>query len=322
MVNTGYPVAFVAMTTISLFVQIIVGFSKVHRQGYLRPIAENRFCIDRQAARSFFVVAGTLMVGGIVAAISLLTIRALIVQHSGIEEAGIFNVAWVICVVYPTVVLNSFAAYYLPKLSQTKDVRERSELMNKVFKLTMIIMVPLELLALVLKPLMINVLYSDEFYPSLIMLRWMMVGIYLRITAQTFAMPMLSSADMKTFFWTGNLQYLCLAVFSFISVAHFDGLEFIGVGYVIVYGAYMVYSLHYATSKHRFAVELRLMAAWFVGLGLIVAASLSTWRDIHVDLALVLTFLIAGVIYAAMSITKRERKKIMALLKQTLSSRH
>ena len=323
MVNTGYPVAFVAMTTISLLAQVMVGFSKAYRQGYLHPIVANRFRIriEKQASRSFFIVAGTFMIGSVVASVCLLSIRALIVQHSGIGEAGIFNVAWVICVVYPTVVLNSFAAYYLPKLSQTKDVQERSDLMNKVFRLTMIIIVPLELLAMVLKPLMINVLYSEEFYPSLLMLRWMIVGIFLRVTAQTFAMPMLSSADMKTFFWTGNLQYISLVGFSLLSIVYYGGLEVIGIGYVAIHGGYMVYSLHYATSKHGYIVQPRLMAAWFVGLALIVAASVSTWHDTSVNMMVTLGFLAAGILYVTLSTTKQERNKTKELLVQALSSK-
>jgi hypothetical protein len=183
----------------------------------------------------------------------------------------------------------------------------------------MIIIVPLELLAMVLKPVMINVLYSEEFYPSLLMLRWMIVGIYLRITAQTFAMPMLSSADMKTFFWTGNLQYISLVGFALLSIVYYGGLEVIGIGYVAIHGGYMVYSLHYATSKHGYLVQPRLMAAWFIGLALIVTASVSTWYDTSVNMMVTLGFLVAGILYVTLSTTKQERNKTKELIVQALS---
>lgn len=321
MVDTGYPVAFVAMVTISLAVQVLAAYSKVHRGGYTRSVIANGFRprIESQAARSFFAVAGTMMVGSIVASISLLFIRALVAQHGGIEEAGIFNVAWIICVVYPTVILTSFATYYLPRLSQAADLDERNDLMNKVLRLTTILIVPLELLAIVLKPLMIDVLYSDEFHPSLIMLRWMILGVFLKATAQVFAMPMLSSVDMKTYFWTGNLQYVGFVLFAILSVMYFGGLEIIGVGYVVVHGAYFVYSLRYAISRHGYVIQPKYMTAWFAGLALIIVSSLMTWHDSSVNLAMTLFFMVCGLLYVALSVTKHERGKAGELILRTLS---
>jgi O-antigen/teichoic acid export membrane protein len=277
--------------------------------------------IEKQTALSFFSVAGTMMIGGIVASISLLFIRALITQYDGISEAGIFNVAWVICVVYPTVILSSFLTYYLPRLSQTKDLDGRCNLMNKVFKLTTILMVPMELLTIVLKPLMIDVLYSDEFQPSLNVLRWMIVGAYFRATAQVFSMPMLSSVDMKTYFWTGSLQYVGIAAFAVLSIVHFGGLELIGVGYVVIQGAFTIYALHYARSRHGYSADSRTTYAWFIGLVLIVAASLLTWQDTCVDAAVALLFIVGGLSYMALSITREERAKVHNLLVQTLLSK-
>ncbi|UCE90808.1 MAG: oligosaccharide flippase family protein, partial [Methanobacteriota archaeon] len=304
MVDTGYLVAFVAMTTASIFVQVSIGLSKVIRHGYLRAIVANgfRFRIRKQAARSFFVVALTMMVASIVASVSLLLVRALIVQYDGIEEAGFFNVAWVICMVYPTIVLSSFGAYYLPKLSQTKNHRERSELMNKVFRLTAILIVPLELLVVVLKPLLIDILYSGEFYPSLLMLRWMIIGIHLKAATSVFAMPMFSFADMRTYFWTSSLWHIGLVGFTIMAVAHFESLEMIGVGYVVVYALYLVYSLHYARTQHGYAAERRPVITWIVGMFMVVGASLITWSDTSINLYVVAAVVIGGLLYLAFSV--------------------
>lgn len=321
MVNTGYFVAFVAMITLSISAQIVIGFSKAYRHGYLHPIVANgcRFRIRKDAAHSFFVVAGTMMITSIVASVSLLFVRALVVQYGGMADAGIFNVAWVICMAYPMVILHSFSTYYLPTLSQTKNEGDRSLLMNDVFRLTTILIVPLELLVIVLKPLMIDVLYSEEFYPSLVILRWMLVGIHLKAASWVFAMPMFAFADMRTHFWTGNLWYVGFVGFSILAVMYVGDLELIGVGFVVVYGAYLLYSMHYASSRHGFSVERRSMITWTVGLALVIAASALTWYETRVDLLTASVFLIVGVLYLAFSVTRQERGKAKNMLTQALT---
>jgi len=321
MVNTGYPVAFVAMITLSLSAQIVVGFSKAYRHRYLHPIITNgfRFRLRKDAARSFFAVAGTMMITSVVASVSLLLVRALVVHYRGMADTGIFNVAWVICMAYPMVILNSFSTYYLPKLSQTRGKEERNKLMNDVFRLTTILIVPLELLVIVLKPLIIDVLYSEEFYPSLVILRWMLIGIHLKAASWVFAMPMFSYADMRTHFWTGNLWYVGFVGFSLLSVVYMDTLEIIGVGFVVAYGVYLVYSMHYASSRHGFSVDRRSLTAWIVGLSLVVTASVATWNDIKVDLIIALAIALVGVSYLVFSVTQQERRRVKDVVIQTLT---
>lgn len=321
MVDTGYYVAFVAGMTLSLSAQIVVGFSKLHKHGYLRPISSNGFRphLSRGAARPYFAVAGTLMITSIVASVGLLLVRALIVQYRGMADAGIFNVAWIICMAYPLVVLGSFSTYYLPKLSQAKGRDERCNLMNDVFRLTTVLLVPLELLVIVLKPLMIDILYSEEFYPSLVILRWMLVGIHLKAASWVFAMPMFSYADMKTHFWTGNLWYAGFVGFSLLSIVHMDTLEIIGVGFVIVYAAYLLYTMHYAESRYGFLVDRRSLITWIVGLSLVVIASLATWNEVVVDPTAASVFVLLGVAYIGLSVTRQERRRAMNMLKQALT---
>lgn len=320
-VNTGYHVAFVAMITLTLLTQIVVGFFRAHRYGYLQAIVENgfHFRLRRTAARSFFAVAGTMMITSVVATASLLFIRALIVQYYGVAGAGIFNVAWVVCMAYPAVILGSFGTYYLPKLSQTRDQEERSRLMNDVFRLTTVLLVPLELLVIVLKPLMIDILYSEEFYPSLVILRWMLVGIHLRAASWVFAMPMFSYADMKTHFWTGNLWYVGFVGLSLLSIVHMDTLEIIGVGFVVVYVAYLLYTIHYARFRYGFSVDRGSLIAWIVGLTLVVMASVVTWNEVEVDLTTASVFVLLGVAYLGLSVTKQERRRVGEMLKRALT---
>lgn len=318
--DTGYYVAFVGMMTIAFALQIVVALAKIRREKYLHPIAANglRFRLTRAATRPYFAVAGTMMITSIVASVGLLAVRALIVQYRGVADAGIFNVAWVVCIAYPALILGSLGTYYLPKLSQTEDREKRNRLMNDVFRLTTVLLVPLELLVIVMKPLVIDILYSEEFYPSLVILRWMLIGVHLKAASWVFAMPMFSYADMKTHFWTGNLWYIGFVGFSVLSVVYLDTLEIIGVGFVVEYAVYMLYSVHYARSRHEFSAEWQSLATWIVGLMLVVTASFVTWHQTEVDPITAMVFVAAGVSYLALSVTKQERAKAKNLLAQTL----
>lgn len=309
--ESGYPIAFVGMMTVSFSIQIIVALSKAHHRGYLGQVAGNRtrFHIKKEVAKTFFTMAGTLLITGTVASISLLLVRALIVRHGGLADAGVFNVAWVICMAYPMIILGSFGTYYFPTLSQMSVQHDRVTLMREVFQFSTILFVPLEILMIVFKPLVVDILYSEDFYSSLSLLRWMLVGVYLKAASWVLAMPMFAFADMKTHFWTGNLWYVGFIGFSFLGVAIIGNMEIIGVGFVVVYAMYFGYSLHYAHSRHGFELDRTSMVLWISGLAMIILVSAQTWFKTDTDLISAFIWSMAAACYLVLSLMGREKNR-------------
>jgi len=314
--NTGYPIAFVGMLTMWLSAQIAISLARNYRKGYLRPIWSQglRPKIDRASASSFFNLAGTLLVTGIFSTIVLLVIRSLIVQYNGLADAGIFNVAWMICMAYPMLALSSIGTYFFPTLSQLQDKQKRIDLMRKVFRLITLVITPLLVLMIMLKPLVIDVMYSSQFYASLDMLRWMLIGVYLMAASWIVAMPVLAYPDMRVYFWTQNLWWAGLLLFSFLGVAILGSMEVIGVGFIILYALILIYYVHYSRSRHGFTITKRLTTSWFIGLALVVTASATSWTEDRTNCLFTIVWLAATALFMWLSLNREEHKKLLQIV--------
>lgn len=315
LVNTGYPIAFVGMLIAQLSAQIIVSFSKTYRKGFLRPIRSlgRSPRIEKASASSFFNLAGTLLITVTFATIVLLVIRSLIVQYDGLADAGIFNVAWVICMMYPMLVFSSIGTFFFPTLSQLHEEQKRIDLVRDVFKLTTLVITPLLVIMILLKPLVIDILYSNQFYASLDIMRWMLIGVYLKAAGWILSMPMLAYPNMRVYFWTENLWWAGFLLFSFFGLAVFGSMEFIGVGFVILYALVLPYFVHYSRSRHGITMTKRLSVSWFSGLALVVGASATSWTGNQMNWVITIFWLAATVLFMWLSLNRGERRRLLQI---------
>lgn len=285
LVDTGYPIAFVVMMSVSYAVGVAAGAYTSLKEGWIRELVESRFKpeVSRSSAKHFFSIATVTMFTGLMATGTMLAVRALIVGHFGLEEAGVFSAAWTIGMTYAMIALASFGTYYLPTLSQTSEDGPRSELMNQVLWVSTLIMVPITVSAILLKPLIVQLLYSGGFTPALDMIRWMLIADYLKAMSWVLAMPMLAYADMRTYFKVETLWYLGFGGMSLAFITGYNSIEGIGFSFLLLYGLYLVYTWRYATKRWRFRISGRLATVWLMGLGLVAAASWRCWHMTEVN---------------------------------------
>lgn len=229
-VKIGYPIAFIGLLSLMYAAAIVLSLVFAKRKGWLSSLRARGFrpFIERDSARHFFLIAATTMVTAVFASIILLVVRSLIVSHSGLSGAGIFNVAWTFGFAYAMLVLGSFGTYYFPTLSLTHDKRARIDLMRKMFRVSTLLIVPLLVLAILLKPLLVQLFYSSDFLESLQTLRWMLVGDYLKTASWVMSMPIIAYADMKTFLWTEVTWWSGFLVLSAISIQGYGEMQGVG----------------------------------------------------------------------------------------------
>ena len=215
------PVYFLLMMTLSSATGLIIAFIFVRRAGWLPDTK----LIQRGRTReifvphvSYFLSFGIVtLITGVSTTWTILLIRSLIVSQQGLEAAGIFDVAWTLSMIYITMVLTSFGTYYLPTLSQAKETKERTTLIRRVLRLTIIFIIPILTAMIVLKPLVIRLLYSAEFLPALALLRWMLIGNFLRASSWVFGVTIRASADKQALILSelaSNLLFLSLCAVS------------------------------------------------------------------------------------------------------------
>lgn len=287
--------AFVLYLAVPQLAGIILNLYFLKKLGWLEILIVSSFKPRHflESARYFFSFSGTLLITGLVTTGVHLLTQSAISLKMGISSVGLFSVAWVFSMRYLSLVTTSFGTYYLPTLSQLRDYKSRKSLMNNIQRILIILMTPLIILAVSLKPFIIQVLYSEEFLPAIEMLRWMLIGDYIRFSGWTMGMLLLADAQLKVFFWKTIILQAFFLIAALTSVNIFSSLEYIGIGYLLMVSMNLIFLVWFVYKKYGFRIRKNIMWYWISGLVLIVTTSILYWDSTKIDMKCLPFFILA-----------------------------
>jgi len=312
LVEMGYPIAFICVMSASPAVGVVLGLWSALRAGWLTPLLHGlRAGFHTEALRHFLSLAGTLLTTGSVATVVGLATQALIVNQEGLASAGIFAVALTLTGTYVMVYVVPFSTYYLPTLSQAEDPLERAMLTQRVLRLTTLVMVPLVMSVIALKPLVVELLYSKEFTPSLEIIRWMLISDYFRIFVFVFDVQLMAYANIRVLLWASTLWSVGSLLFAAVSLFGFSSLQGIGIGFLLLYIIRLAYYLYYTRSRYQLPLARTVVVPWLVGLALVLGVSWYTWSDTQVNWFTAPLWVGAAVGFSWLSINRNERREML-----------
>jgi enterobacterial common antigen flippase len=142
-------------------------------------------------------------------------VRIIVLKQINLEAAGFYQSAWALGGFYIGFILQAMGADFYPRLTAVaSDNAECNRLVNEQAEVGVLLAVPGVIATLVFAPLVIHVFYSAKFEPAVEILRWICLGMMLRVAIWPMGFIMLAKAERALFFWTelfGNVTYVCLA---------------------------------------------------------------------------------------------------------------
>lgn len=180
-----------------------------------------------------------IVISGVIATLSLFIIRSFISRNMGTDAAGLFQSAWAITNVYLGFLLKSLGSDYFPRLSSIADDRkEVSILVNEHTYIVQIIAAPLIIGLILLAPLILRILYSNDFTPATDLLQWQMLGTLLKILAWPTAFLLLAKGKGLFYFISEIVFFGTYLGASYILFPYYN-LDAFGIGYLIAYAVYL-----------------------------------------------------------------------------------
>lgn len=263
--STGFGFLFLLGT--STLAGLSVGVFFCRKNAWLGPLKAGWWHSAKNGESVKFIkVASATLLTGLMGMGTVLVVRALVSKHQGYAGAGIFDAGWTLSMTYVMLILTSFSAYYLPTLGKLKiQVQERNNLILQYFKFATYASIPLITSVIVLKPWVVELLYSREFLPATHMMRWMLLGDFFKISSWVMAMPMLAYADMKPYVVSEFLWNAVFVFFSYTALKMGAGIESIGVIFMALYFLYFSYAYFYCTRKFELALTAKLKLTWLSG---------------------------------------------------------
>ncbi|NWD49602.1 oligosaccharide flippase family protein [Pseudomonas gingeri] len=276
--SRGYPDMLVMLLGGGPFLGLVAAFVFVRRQGYFQWRGAHALNgASWSATLRFLQVALPSLLSLFLTLGSVLIVRSYIVRVYGLEGAGQFDAAWSISAMYLALFLTSLQSYLLPELSQVGAGGEMQSALTKAFHFSLLISLPLITGLVVMKPLIVSVLFSHEFLPSLNVLRWVLVGDFVRVLGWVISTALVARADMKGFALAEGLWSIIFMSLSLLLLSH--GLEWVGLAYLVSYVFYLVFLAWRLWSCHGVSLEGRRLLYWLTGFLMVALAAWLCWSD-------------------------------------------
>jgi O-antigen/teichoic acid export membrane protein len=314
-VKAGNPEAFIWLMVLSLSAGLAVAFCLSWRAGWIPQLVSSsakRFQFD--CMRQFLSIAATTLLTGFMTTGVMLLIRSMVVREMGWSGAGILDAAWMISMVYVTLILKSLGTYYLPTLSAITISESRVQFMQRFLRFAMLGTLPCVVGMIAIKPWIVQLLYSNEFIESLDILRWMLIGDFFKVTSWVLAFSMLAYADMRTYFWTEIIWNSMLFFGSYLTLTRGYAIEGIGKTFVIVYLTYLVFTICYTYHRYNFKPTKKIVIQWLSSFTLIALVSWFTWNETQCDWYTSVVWIITSIIFAIVALTSEERGQLILFL--------
>lgn len=182
---------------------------------------------------SLFIVIST-----IIGTVSMFAIRAFIAKEMDIDHAGLFQSVWTITTIYLALILRSMGSDFFPRLSKiTQDKGEVKKLVNEQTYIVSIIIAPMVIGMLIFADLILSILYSSDFTGASGILRWMVLGSFIKVLGWPISFILLAKNKGKMFLCSEVIFYGIYLISIYLLFPAY-GLDATGIGYLI---AYLIY---------------------------------------------------------------------------------
>lgn len=162
-------------------------------------------------------------------------IRIFLRHEIGLEAVGLYQAAWILGSLYIGVILQAMGADFYPRLTAVAgNNAECNRLVNEQAEVGMLMACPGIIATLTFTPIVISLFFSAKFGPAVDILRWICLGMVLRVVSWPVGFIFLAKGERNIFFWTEVLCNSAYVGLVWVSVLKF-GLTGAGIAFFATY---------------------------------------------------------------------------------------
>jgi PST family polysaccharide transporter len=209
-----------------------------------------------------FMASGFLTMGAAYA------VRVIVLRKSGVEAAGLYQAAWALGGLYVAFILQAMGLDFYPRLTAVfRDNAACNRLVNEQAQISFLLAGPGVIATLTLAPLVIAAFYSPQFHQAVPILRWICLGMTLRVVAWPMGFIVVAKGAQLIFFWTEMAATLVHVGLAWLLVSRF-GLEGSGAAFFGLYlwHGVLIYAVVHRLSGFRWSATNRKIGMVFLPL--------------------------------------------------------
>ncbi len=224
-------------------------------------------------AKGLMSLGFSFMASSLAGVVATYLIAALIAHRLGVQANGLYLAAWSLSGLYANFVLSAMGADYYPRLTAVAhDKRLLVPMVNQQAEVALLIATPGIVGTLAFAPLAIHIFYSAAYAEAYDVMRWLILGVFLRLVSWPLGYILLAKGEAMLFLITEILHQI-LNVLLVLALIGPMGLPGVGAAVAVLYVVYSAVVLFIA----RFKFEFRYTRAYPLLLGACMAMTLGAF---------------------------------------------
>ena len=241
---------------VALFLVAVAAFAVIPSWWYARRVhiqsvnlSWRRMTIE---IRGLLGMGLAFMVSALLSAGSAYLIRVLIIRELGMAAVGLYTATWTLSSLYVGVILNAMGADYYPRLTAVAgDNATVNRMVNEQTEMGLLMAIPGILATLALAPYVLRLFYSAAFLPATDIIRWMILGVALRVVSWPLGFVLLAKGRGRLFILTETTAAVLQVGFT-LGCMRVWGLRGVGLAFFFLYVAYTILTLFVVRSLSGF----------------------------------------------------------------------
>lgn len=220
-------------------------------------------------------------------------VRMILVHEGGLDAAGLYQSAWTLGGLYVGIILQAMGADFYPRLvGVAKNDVECNRVVNEQAHVSLLLAGPGVIATLTFASLVISLFYSPKFAEAVEVLRWICLGIALRVVTWPMGYIIVAKKRQVIFFATELAWALVNVGLTWVCVKAF-GLNGAGIAFFgsYVFHALMIYPIARALSGFCWSAATGKEGARFV---LVIALSFAAFEILPSSGGFVIGILLIG----------------------------
>ncbi|MGO8925732.1 MAG: O-antigen translocase [Limisphaerales bacterium] len=244
------------------------------RKTKVEPVSMNLRDVSAEIS-ALLKLGFVLMASGLMGMGVAYLVRIIVFRKMGEDAAGFYQAAWTLGGLYVAFILQAMGADFFPRLTAVANDRsECNRLVNEQAEVSLLLAGPGVIGTLTFAPLVIQLFYSARFGPAVEILRWICLGMTLRVASWPLGFILLAKGARQPYFWSELASNVVAVSLTWVCVLGFGlagtGIAFFG-GYVFY--LFLIYAIVRSVSGFRWSaankriglIYAAMIAAVFIG---------------------------------------------------------
>lgn len=259
-----------------------------------------------EAGASMMKMGVAMCMSGVLVSLSSYIIRGYVSHVGGTDQVGFYVAGFAIVNTYVGMIFTAISSDFYPRLAAVNsDNAKCRQIVNAQGEIGAIIMAPLIIICILFMPIVISILYSNQFSASNDYLIWAVLGMYFKLASWVIAFQFVAKAE-STLFIINEITIAIIGTGIQLLGYRLFGLMGLGFGFFIKYIIYFIQVYTIARLRYSFYFHGAFLKIFCIQLFLIafgVGASFISVPMIKYILGSII--IIVSVIYSWKELEKR-----------------